>query len=103
MADQLTKHSIWPDMLESMQQQTEQSLAHIVGDFERAFGDIGIGIPAVTAGAPERAAISVPTAATPTQIMLTIPITVTLDGQTISRHVEQRLVESVNYRWKKVA
>ncbi len=34
---------------------------------------------------------------------ITIPITVTLDGMVLARYVEQRIVERVNYRGKKVA
>jgi phage-related protein len=38
-----------------------------------------------------------------TPLSLTIPVTVTLDGQVISRQIERRIVERVNFRGKKVA
>ncbi len=104
MAAAMVQHSIWPDMLNKMEAQTEKALGSIVDRFEGAFGKITVAVPTPTIGAAATAsgqagfldAFAGPQA-------ITIPITVTLDGTVLARYVEQRLVERVNYRGKKVA
>lgn len=99
----LTGGSIWTDMLDEMQTQTDVALGNIVGVFQ----DMSLAVPATVPYSPT-ATLS-PAAAPPTSagmagpLSLTIPITVTLDGQVISRQVERRIVERVNLRGKKVA
>jgi phage-related protein len=106
LQDAMVTHSIWPDMLSEMQSQTYAALGNIVG----AFNGMTLAIPATL---PYTAATSsTPTAAPPTrsseqsfaaQQSITIPITVTLDGEVIRRQVEQRIVRTVLNRGKKVA
>jgi phage-related protein len=98
--------SIWTDLMETMQSQAYSALGNIAS----AFQDMSLAIPPTIPYVP--AATSMPASAPATSPSLagaaqafsfTIPITVTLDGQVISRQVEQRIVERVNMRGKKAA
>jgi len=100
----LLGHSIWTDMLDEMQSQTTSALGKILGDFQGAFGGIPLTVPVMPpqgrsmAGAEGSAPVLPQTSQT-----ITIPITVTLDGQVISRQVEQRIVDHIKYRSRRVA
>jgi phage-related protein len=100
----LVGHSIWTDLMETMEAQADRALGNIAD----AFGRMSLSIPSTITYAP--AAISARSAAAPGpsaapggSYAFTIPITVTLDGQTISRQVETRIVRRANIRAKKVA
>ena len=102
----LTGGSVWTDMLDEMQAQTYAALGNIV----RAFEDMSLAVPGTVPYTPlgpaPTAGHAAPTTSAPAAlgtITLTIPVTVTLDGQVISRQVERRIVERVNFRGKKVA
>lgn len=100
----LVGHSIWTDMLDEMQSQTTSALGNILGDFQGAFGGIALSVPVMPpqgrsmAGAEGSAPVLPQVPQT-----ITIPITVTLDGQVISRQVEQRIVDHIKYRSRRVA
>jgi len=101
-SNQLVGHSIWPDMLERMQDLTHAALAGIVGDFQGAFGGIAVAAPVAAAPpytAPAERVVSAPSMPQ----TITIPITVKLDGETIARITERRLVTAVDARGRKVA
>ena len=88
--DMLTGHSIWPDMLNEMQSQTEAALGNIVGDFEGAFGKIGLSVPEF--GGYE--APAAPGLAESWQTSVTVPVQVQIDGATVTRTIERRLIAS---------
>jgi phage-related protein len=104
--DALVGHSIWTDMLTAMEDQTRDSLANIVSMFGGSFNAITPGVPS---GASVAGGLLSPslTAALQglgnQQTTITIPITVTLDGQTISRQVEQRTVNRIASTMKVVS
>jgi phage-related protein len=101
----LVGHSIWTDLMETMQAQTYSALGNIAD----AFGHMSVTIPSTLAYSPAATSTPAPSqaltpsAAEPGSFSFTIPITVTLDGQTISRQVETRIVRRANIRAKKVA
>jgi phage-related protein len=96
---QLVGGSIWTDMLEEMQAQTQSALGNIVGDFQGAFGDVALSVPTMPsqAGPSRGSEASAPLISSGTQ-SITIPITVTLDGQVITKTVKKMLVEESRYR-----
>ncbi len=107
MAQAMVHGSIWPEMLGKMESQTSKALDSIVNRFEGAFGKVAGAIPTPATGGP--ASVSGPAGSAGSLVpfadsqAITIPITVTLDGMVLARYVEQRLVERVNFRGKKVA
>jgi phage-related protein len=103
MSDSMTKHSIWPDMLAEMEAQTKASMANIIGAFTGGFATIVPAVPSATAMTAGLATFAQQLPAGQQPISLTIPITVTLDGQTISKQVERRIVERANFQTRKVA
>jgi phage-related protein len=104
MRAQMVTGSIWPDMLEEMQAQATSALGNIVGDFQGAFGDVVLSVPTMPSqAAPSRGSEASAPLISQLPQSITIPITVTLDGQVIARLTEQRIVERINMRGKKVA
>jgi glyceraldehyde-3-phosphate dehydrogenase/erythrose-4-phosphate dehydrogenase len=113
MSTNMVGGSIWTDMLNTMEDQTAASLGNIVNKFQGAFSGIAVALPTMSMSTTSMLA-PVPSAASAEPVTsiirqgpetITIPITtvVTLDGQVISRQVERRIVERVNFRGKKVA
>jgi len=98
LTDKMYKHSIWPDMLAAMQSQTEEALGNIVGEFQGAFGNVALSVPAMGA-IREPAASAAPAFASQS---ITIPITVTLDGQVIAKTVKKTLIEQRQYHERSV-
>jgi phage-related protein len=100
----LVGHSIWTDMLDEMQSQTASALGNIVG----TFGNMALAVPATVpySLASSSSPAAVPTArAAPSLGMsqnITIPITVTLDGQVLTRSVKKILIEERQYRDRSV-
>jgi phage-related protein len=103
----LVGHSVWTDMLTAMEDQTKDTLANIVSMFAGSFNAITPGVPSGTSVAGGLLSPSLTAALQGLggnqQISLTIPITVTLDGQTISRQVEQRTVNRIASTMKVVS
>jgi phage-related protein len=103
--DALVGHSIWTDMLDEMQAQTASALGNIVGSFQNMSLTIPATVPYVlpTNSSPAAAA---PTPRTTSSLgapqSLTIPITVTLDGQVITKTVKKILIEDRQYRDRSV-
>jgi phage-related protein len=105
----LVGHSIWTDMLQEMQDQTTDAMNNIVSTFGGAFGAIGPAVPVVGFGAgntPAGPASSTVTAQSPAsgqQMNITIPITVALDGNVLTKQVERRIIQRTAMTIKKVA
>jgi len=91
--------SIWTDMLEEMQAQTTSALGNIVGDFQGAFGDVALSVPITPsqAGSSRGSEASTPLGSQGPQ-SITIPVQVQVDGATVARTVERRLINSRNIR-----
>jgi hypothetical protein len=99
--NQLTHHSIWPDMLGEMVDQTHTAMAAIQGEFEQGFtspsGVIGTFQTAQT-GLTSSAPTASPAgsqATTSQSQALNIPITVNIDGQQIAAFLERRIVDTL--------
>ena len=104
--DTLVGNSIWTDMLDEMQSQTASALGNIAGNFQGTFGNLPLLVPVMSAtplGTPsrQRDTGSSPAASSGTQ-SITIPITVTLDGQVITKTVKKILIEERQYRDRSV-
>jgi phage-related protein len=99
----LTGHSLWPDLMESLVSQTEVGMGQVKASFEKGLGGIVLNAPTI----PELTAamnITAPGAAeaSPTQAALmsasnqptsvTLPVTVQIDGATVTRVIEKRLI-----------
>jgi len=103
MKAQMVTGSIWPDMLEEMQSQTYSALGNIASAFE----DMSLAVPATIPYASATPSTSAPAASTSLagateSLVFTIPITVTLDGEVISRQVERRTIQRVNLSGRRV-
>jgi phage-related protein len=98
----LVGHSVWTEMLATMEDQTKDTMASI----HQAFTSGVAAIPSAVAIAPTAPNASVGNVAQsiisqPTSI--TIPITVTLDSQVISKTVEKRMVTNWQLRERSIA
>ena len=94
----LVGHSLWTDMLATMESQTKESMANILSTFAGGFGAIAPAVPSTAALA--EAGLGAPlgqTASTTQQQAITIPITVTLDGQVLTKSVKKVLIEQRQY------
>jgi hypothetical protein len=82
-------HSIWPDMLSRMEDQTKGSLGEIASMFAGGFAAIPTGVPGFGVGASATSG-----AGSSGDMRLNIPIstTVSVDGQVIANVVEQRRI-----------
>jgi hypothetical protein len=103
---QITGHSIWPDMLSDMVQQTKDSMTAISAEFARGItGPTGI-IPTIESAAPRAGSFaSEASPVAPSQPFtqaITVPIHVYLDGTEIQTLLERRLVETLNQQGKSV-
>jgi phage-related protein len=101
----LVGHSIWTDMLDEMQAQTASALGNIVGNFQNISFAVPATVPYSLAPTSSPAA-STPTARTAPSLAasqsITIPITVTLDGQVVAKTVKKILIEERQYRDRSV-
>jgi phage-related protein len=98
--DSLVGGSIWTDMLEEMQAQTQSALGNIVGDFQGAFGDVALSVPTMVqsqAGPSRGSEASAPLISQLPQ-SITIPVQVQVDGATVARTVTTRLVHEISAR-----
>ena len=103
--NQLVGGSIWTDMLEEMQAQTASALGNITGAFE----NMSLAVPETVPYSPSVASSSPAVGSTATSVpsfgtqqSITIPITITLDGQVITKTVKKMLVEESRYRSRSV-
>lgn len=95
----LVGQSIWTDMLDEMQAQTASALGNILGNFQGTFGDLAFSVPAVPVQTSSMQTNARPApAVTPSIQSITIPISVTLDGQVITKTVKKILIEDRQYR-----
>jgi DNA-binding ferritin-like protein len=92
--EEIATHSIWPDMLNSMVDQTRSALTDIRGQFNNVFS-----MPQLTGptAAPGVAAPGTPGAGS-TSFSAEIPISTTiyLDGAVIERSIQQRTIREAN-------
>ena len=93
----LVGHSLWTDMLATMESQTKDSMANILSTFAGGFGAITPAVPST--GALAAAGLGAPLGqpTTTQQQAITIPITVTLDGQVLTKSVKKVLIEQRQY------
>jgi phage-related protein len=93
----LVGHSIWTDMLATMESQTKGSMANILDTFVGGFGNITPAVPSTAALAKAGLGAPLSQPATTQQQAITIPITVTLDGQVLTKTVKKTLIEQRQY------
>jgi phage-related protein len=99
LLDALVGHSIWTDMLDEMQAQTASALGNILGNFQGTFGNVAFSVPTVPVQTSTMQTSARPAPAlSPNTQLITIPITVMLDGQVISKSVKKILIEERQYR-----
>jgi len=106
---QLVGGSIWPDLMSALVDQTEAGMSQVKTSFEKGLGGVVMGAPTI----PElttamnitavRAAGTSPTRAAPTPALgqpasITLPITINnqIDGATVARTVERRMIMKHN-------
>ena len=91
--------SIWTDMLEEMQAQTASALGNIVGDFQGAFGEVALSVPAMPSQAgPSRGSEASAPLISQLPQNITVPVQVQIDGATVARTVTTRLVQNISAR-----
>jgi hypothetical protein len=97
--NQLVGASIWTDMLDEMQAQAQSALGNIVGDFQGAFSDVALSVPAMPsqAGPLRGSEASTPLISQLPQ-SITVPVQVQIDGATVARTVTTRLVQQTSAR-----
>jgi hypothetical protein len=96
--NEISMHSIWPDMLEQMISQTHTAMAAIQDEFAQGFqSPTGI-VPTIQSAGPAlEAATPTPSLGSVTDRQtITVPVYVYLDGQQIQTFMERRLVETLN-------
>jgi phage-related protein len=100
----LTGHSLWPDLMGSLVSQTEAGMADVMKAFEGGFGGITLAAPTIpdlitrTQVTPAQRSAETATAQSPAGMMqsISVPVTVQVDGATVARTVEKRLISSRN-------
>jgi len=84
----LVGHSLWPDLMDALVSQTEAGMGQIKTAFTEGLGGVMINAPTVKGVASASSAAS-----TASQLgSVTLPVTVQIDGTTVSRVVERRLI-----------
>jgi hypothetical protein len=83
-------HSIWPDMLSQMENQTKDSLGAIAGMFQGGFAQIPTGVPSFGGGGATASGAG--SAGGDMRLNIPISTTVSVDGQVIANVVEQRRI-----------
>ena len=103
--DWLTGHSLWPDLMASLVSQTEAGMADVLRAFQGGFGGITLAAPTIpdliarTQVTPaQRSAETGAASSSPAATMqsISVPVTVQVDGATVARTVEKRLISSRN-------
>jgi phage-related protein len=94
--------SLWPDLMDMLVSQTQAGMSEVKASFEKGLAGVVLNaptIPGLTAAmnltAPQAAAgptqaVPVPAASQPTSV--TLPVTVQIDGATVTRVIEKRLI-----------
>jgi phage-related protein len=99
----LTGHSLWPDLMESLVNQTQAGMSEVKATFEKGLSGLVLNaptIPELTAAmniTALRAAGTSPTQAAPTPALsqptsITLPLTFQVDGVTLTRVVVKRII-----------
>ncbi len=83
----LVGHSLWPDLMDALVSQTEAGMSQVKTAFSKGLGGVMINAPTAPAASQSSPA---PTASQLASV--TLPITVQVDGATISRVIERRLI-----------
>jgi len=84
----LVGHSLWPDLMGALVSQTEMGMDQIKSAFTEGLGAVMINAPTVKAATSTASPMPVAT-----QLgSVTLPVTVQIDGSTITRVVEKRLI-----------
>ncbi len=99
----LVGHSLWPDLMSSLVDQTEAGMSQVKAGFEKGLSGVVMGAPTI----PELTAAmnittlrvvgvsptqTAPTPASSQPASVTLPVTVQIDGTTVSRVIERRLI-----------
>lgn len=98
----LVGHSLWPDLMAALVDQTQAGMGQVKASFEKGLNGVVMGaptIPELTAAmnikgsqvATPSQTQAAPTASQPTSV--TLPVTVQIDGNTVTRVIEKRLIE----------
>jgi phage-related protein len=83
----LVGHSLWPDLMDALVSQTEMGMGQIKTAFTEGLGGVMINAPR----APSTASSSPSSIATQLG-SVTLPVTVQIDGSTVSRVLEKRII-----------
>jgi phage-related protein len=85
--------SLWPDLMDALVTQTEAGMDEMKAAFASGLGDVMINAPA--APSPSAAASSSASAPSASELFsATLPVTVQIDGTTVSRVIERRLISN---------
>jgi len=94
--------SLWPDLMDMLVNQTQAGMSEVKATFEKSLSGLVLNaptIPELTAAmnitAPQAVAAAPPTQAAPMSNPLssvTLPVTVQIDGATVTRVIERRLI-----------
>jgi phage-related protein len=87
----LVGHSLWPDLMDALVSQTEAGMSQMKAAFTQGLGAVMINAPTVPSASPS------PTAPVASQVeSVTLPVVVQIDGATVARTVERRLISRHN-------
>ena len=86
--DWLTGHSLWPDLMSSLVDQTEAGMSQVKTAFTSGLGGVMINAPTVSAVSSG----SAPAPVASQLASVTLPVNVQIDGSTVSRVLEKRLI-----------
>jgi phage-related protein len=81
--------SLWPDLMDALVTQTEAGMDEMKAAFASGFGDVMINAPTGPSPSP---ATSGATSSPSELFSATLPVTVQIDGATVSRVIERRLI-----------
>jgi phage-related protein len=101
----LVGHSLWPDLMDALVSQTEAGMSQVKASFEKGLDGVAMGAPTIpeltaamnitgprAAGASPTQAAATPALSQPASITLPITINNQIDGATVARTVERRLI-----------
>jgi phage-related protein len=83
----LVGHSLWPDLMDALVTQTEAGMSEVKTAFQKNLGGVMINAPTMPSASPS------PAAPVASQLgSVTLPVIVQIDGVTVSRVIERRLI-----------
>jgi hypothetical protein len=95
--------SLWPDLMDMLVNQTQAGMSEVKASFEQGLAGVVLNAPTISeltaamnltapqaAAATPTQAVPAPAASQPTSV--TLPVTVQIDGATVSRVIEKRLI-----------